>query len=64
MCQVVLLLLHFHLLLQRKTEALLCNLAVIFLTFHSNFFYTQLAFVFHLQENSYIADGNALIFQF
>ena len=62
MCHAALSLLHFHLLLLLKNERLLSNFEVIFLAFYSNFFYTQVEFVFHLQKDSYMAYCNILIF--
>ena len=40
--------------LQLETGTLLSDLAIIFLALCNNLFYTQLAFVFHLQKEFYI----------
>ena len=40
--------------LQLETGILLSDLAIIFLALCNNLFYTQLAFVFHLQKEFYI----------
>ena len=54
MCQAALGSPHFHLLLQLETGTLLSDLAIIFLALCNNLFYTQLAFVFHLQKEFYV----------
>ena len=57
-------LLHFPLLLQLKTETLLSHLAVIFLVFYNNLFYTQLAFVFYPLKDFYSVRCDILAFCF
>ena len=54
--------LHFYLHLQLESETLLSDLAVIYLVLHNNFFYTQLAFVFHLRTDFYSVHDNILGF--
>ena len=61
MCQAALGSPHFHLLLQLETGTLLSDLAIIFLALCNNLFYTQLAFVFHLQKEFYIVHDNSSV---